>query len=104
MDQLMPMFASDVPVALFPDGLTVEGPDPNAPIAFSDYTGLTEIHEYSDLEFTELRTTLGFRYAVNTGVGLVGEVGWYDLKDDKPYLQDVTGSASVFYAGLEWTF
>lgn len=104
MDALAPMFASDVPTELFPDGLTGEGPDPTAPIAFSDYQGLADIHEYSDLEFTEIRATLGFRYDVNPGIGLVGEVGWFDLKDDKPYLQDATGSASVFYAGLVWSF
>jgi len=104
MDALTPVFESDVPTELFPDGLPGEGPDPTAPVAFADYQGLSEIHEYSDLKYTELRTTLGFRYNVDRGFGVVGEVSYYDLKDDLPYLQDATGSLSLFYAGVVWSF
>jgi hypothetical protein len=103
-DALTPTFASDVPVELFPDGLPGEGADPTAPVSFADYEGLSEIHEYSKLDYTELRATLGARLNITDTLGLIGEISHFDVEDDAPYLEDVTGTVNLIYGGLSWTF
>jgi hypothetical protein len=103
-DSLMPTFAADVPVELFPDGLPGEGADPTAPVRFADYQGLSEIHDYSRLDFSELRATLGARFNLTEAIGLIGEISHFDVEDDAPYLQDVTGTVSLIYGGVSWTF
>jgi hypothetical protein len=103
-DPLTPTFASDVPVELFPDGLPGEGSDPTAPIAFADYQGLAEINEYSRLDYSELRTTLGGSFSITRGIDIIGELSYFDLQDDAPYLQDATGSVALIYGGFAWTF
>jgi hypothetical protein len=102
-DSISGRFSDDVPTELFPDGLPVPGPDPNAPISFADYQ-FGEIHEYSALEYEELRASLGLRVQVHPNVRLFGAVSLYDLTDDAPYLQDATGSVTLVSGGITWSF
>jgi hypothetical protein len=103
-DSLTPAFADDVPVELFPNGLPGPGHDEDAPVAHGDYQSLSEIHEYSRLDYSELRATLGARYNVTHGIGLIGELSYFDVEDDAPYLEDVTGTVSLIYGGVSWIF
>ena len=45
-NELVNVFADDVPTEFFPDGVPGPGPDPNAPLNFADYD-LSPINEYS---------------------------------------------------------
>ena len=96
-------FSADVPTELFPDGVPGPGEDPNAPIEFADYD-ISEIHEYSKLDYNELRASLGVRSDIARGVGPFGAISYYDLTDDSPYLQDATGSVTLLSGGLTWSF
>ena len=101
-DTLEMVAADDVPTVLFPDGLPGPGLDPTAPVAFSDFD-FSEVNEYSHLEYTEMRSTLGIRYQVYRRLSLYGAVSYYDLDDDNPYLQDATGDVTVVTTGLSWS-
>lgn len=94
--------AADVPMSLFPDGLPGPGPDPTAPVSFSDFD-FSEVHEYSHLEYTELRTTLGIRYLLWRNLSFYGAVSYFDLDDDNPYLQDATGDLTLVTTGFSWS-
>jgi hypothetical protein len=104
LDALAPRFASDVPVALFPDGLPGDGDDPTAPVRFADYEGLAEIDAYSELDYKELRAILGARWEINEQLGIFGQISHYDLDDGAPYLQDATGTVTLAQAGISWYF
>ena len=101
-------FASNANPDAFPEGeLPGPGPEEAAegwPVSFGDYTSMNLIHEYSDLEYSEMRGTLGFNYQVNKNMGLFGAVSLFDLDDDAPYLQDATGSVEIYSGGFTWTF
>jgi hypothetical protein len=103
-DTLMMDFASNACSTCFPDGLPGEGPDPTAPVGFADYVGLDQIHEYSDLDYLEYRTTLGARYRFHPSIGIFGAVSYYDVSDDQPYLQSATGNVTLISGGLTWLF
>ena len=66
-------FASNACSTCFPDGLPGEGADPTAPIAYADYEGFDAIHDYSNLDYLEYRTTLGARYKFHNNVGIFGQ-------------------------------
>jgi hypothetical protein len=94
----------DVPMNLFPDGLPNPGEDQNlADLEFHDYD-FSQVHEYSDLRFTEVRATVGLRHQVARHTEVFGSATVYDLTDEAPYLQDVSGRVELYVAGLTWTF
>lgn len=99
-EMLENVFADDVPTQLFPNGLPGPGAD-GAPVSFADYD-FSEVHEMSDLEFTELRTTLALRYWMRSNMALYGAVSYFDLDDKTPYLQDATGDVTMVTTGLSW--
>jgi hypothetical protein len=86
-----------------PGELPGPGDDTGSVLTDHDYD-FSEVHEYSDLEYTEIRATLGFRYQLNPTVGLFASASLYDVDDDNPYLQDATGSVELYRAGLSWSF
>ena len=81
-----------------------DDPDEGWPISYGDYTSMNLIHEYSDLDYSETRSSLGFNYMVSPNLGLFGAVSLFDLDDDAPYLQDATGSVEIYSGGFTWTF
>ena len=115
-DALTVAAAFDVPTQLFPGGqLPVIGPDPtlgNGRVDDLDFTEFDQVHDYSNLDYTELRTTLGFRYQINDALGLFASVSRYDLEDDEPMFEnpvglpdmDATGSVTLVSGGLTWSF
>ncbi len=111
MDPWVANFADDVPTELFPDGLPGPGPDPNAPIAFGDYD-FSEVNTYSDLDYTELRATLGFNYNLSQHVRLFGGISYYDLEDNAPFYEnqsgipmwDQSGDVTRISGGAVWKF
>jgi hypothetical protein len=81
-----------------------EPPEATDPaLKFHDYD-FTEVHDYSNLEYDELRITLGANYEVLPSVKLFGAVALYDLDDNEPYLQNTTGSVTVVSGGITWMF
>ena len=112
-DELQVAVASDVPTSLFPGGsLPGLGPDPSFPIAYSDFSQMDEVHEYSELDYTEVRGTLGVRYQARPSLGLFASMSLYDLTDDEPMFKntvgqpdmDATGSVTLVSGGLVWSF
>jgi hypothetical protein len=102
-DALQMVFSSDVPLALFPDGIPGPGDDLTSPLPDADYD-MSGIHEYSNLDYEETRTTLGFTYDTKRVFGYYGAASLYDLSDDDPYLQNATGSVAIFSLGATWTY
>jgi len=99
---------SDVPIDLIapdenPGGLPGPGEDTNTPLGFHDYD-FSAVHTYSDLEYTELRASVGVNFGLTDAIGLFGAFTYYDLQDDEPYLQDATGSVEIVSGGLTWSF
>jgi hypothetical protein len=78
--------------------------DEGALLVDADYQSFDVIHQYSDLDYSEIRTTLGFNYRLSPNMGIFGAVSRYDLDDDAPYLQDSTGSVEIYSGGLTWTY
>ena len=97
-------FASNACSTCFPDGLPGEGPDPTAPIGFADYQSFDVIHDYSDLDYLEYRTTLGARYKFHRNIGFFGQVSYYNVNDDQPYLQNASGNVTLISGGFNWFF
>jgi hypothetical protein len=97
-------FASNACSTCFPDGLPGPGDDPTSPISFSDYTSMTAINNYSNLEYLEYRTTLGVRHQFHDNIGIFGAVSYYNLDDKQPYLQNATGEVTLISGGLTWTY
>ena len=65
----------------FPGGqLPGPGPDAGSPIAFHDYASFDTIHENSNLDFLEIRTSIGTNYRFSENVGFYGQLsikrGW----------------------------
>jgi hypothetical protein len=103
-DPLVMAFAANANSPLNTEYPDLPGPGPDAgPLAFHDYD-FSGIDHYSDLDYTEVRTTLGFRHQVRPAFGMFGAVSYYDLQDDEPYLQDATGSVVLLSGGLTWSF
>jgi hypothetical protein len=102
-NQLVNVFASDVPTQLFPDGLPGPGPDPNAPVSFADYD-LSPINEYSKIELEQLRLTLGYRLQIFENMGLFANVSYWDVEDESPYIEDLTGEVTLLQGGFNWNF
>jgi hypothetical protein len=99
---------ADVPIDLIdpdddPGSLPGPGDDTGSALTFHDYD-FSDVRNYSDLEYDELRVTLGASYEVRPSVGLFGAVSRYDLDDDAPYLQDVTGAVTIVSGGITWSF
>ena len=86
-----------------PGSLPGPGPDDGSALRFHDYD-FSEVHEYSELEYTEIRATAGLRYKLNEKLGVFASASLYDVDDDNPYLQDATGSVSIYRGGLSWSF
>ncbi len=103
MRVLYQLFAADVPLAFFPDGAPGPGPDPTAPLPDHDFD-FTAVNQYSDLEYTEWRTTLGIRGRVRPGLDLFASISLYDVEDNAPYLQSADGSVTLVSGGLSWSF
>ena len=71
----------------------------------ADYLSLATVGEFSDLEYTEIRTTLGARWQITKGFGLFGQISYWDLEDKTAYLfQDLTGTVTLGQLGLTWYF
>lgn len=114
-DELMMVFAPDAvangAADLFTSGLPGEGAD-TGPLVDHDVEGLHEIHDYTNLEYRELRTTVGFDYQLSESVGLFASVSLFDLDDDEPYYEntaglpvwDATGEVVLVSGGLTWSF
>ena len=96
-------FTADAPTELFPDGLPGPGEDPGSPLPVHDFD-FTKVSDYSDLDYSELRATLGLKYRLGDAVGLFAAVSAYDLDDSQPYIQDANGSVTLFTGGLTWHF
>jgi hypothetical protein len=99
---------ADVPIDLIdpddaPGELPGPGPDDGSALRFHDYD-FSEVNTYSDLEYSELRTTIGINYDLNDTVGLFASYSYYDVDDKRPYLQDATGSVDLVAGGLTWSF
>lgn len=107
-DTLRMRFASNADPASFGGVLPGDGDDPGSPLEFHDYVGVESgfgiIHEFSELEFTQLRSTLGFDYRVNPNLGVFSAVSYYDLDDEGIFLQDATGSVVLLSGGFSWVF
>ena len=111
MDDWVMTPADDVPLELFPDGLPGPGPDPTAPISFSDFD-FSAVAGYSDIDYTELRTTLGVNYDVSKAVRLFGGVSYYELDDNAPLYAndhglrawDQSGDVLRVSGGAVWRF
>ena len=98
----------DVPIGeIDPDASPGElpglGPDTGSRLRFHNYD-FSEVHDYSNLEYTELRTTLGANYRVTQAARLFGAVSLFDLDDEQPYIQDATGAVTLVSGGVTWTF
>lgn len=103
-NSLMTVAAPDVPLNLFPGGvLPGPGEDVGSPLHYADYD-LSEIHEYSDLSFNEVRISLGARQTIARHMGVYGALSFYNVNDDDPYLEDYSGYVTLVSAGLSWMF
>jgi hypothetical protein len=95
--------ASDVPIGTyFPDGLPGPGAD-TGPLLFADYD-FTTIHEYSDVSYEQLRSTVGANVQVRPMLNLFGSISYYDTQDNDPYLIDATGDVWLYAGGLSFQF
>jgi len=96
--------ASDVPMNLFPEGLPNPGEDDNlADLEFHDYD-FSRIDDYSDLRFTEVRATVGLTHKVTSFMEVFGSASIFDVNDNDPYLESLSGRVALFVAGLNWTY
>ena len=102
-NQLVNVFAEDVPTEFFPDGLPGPGEDPNSALRFHDYD-LSPINEYSKIELEQLRLTLGYRFQVFKNMGLFAAVSYWDVEDNQPYIEDYTGEVTLLQGGFNWNF
>lgn len=94
--------AADVPLASFPDGLPGPGAD-TGPFLFSDFD-FTRVHEYSNVAYEQLRSTVGVNFKARPTLDLFGSISYYDTNDDDPYVQDVTGNVWLYTGGLSFVF
>lgn len=97
-------FASNADPTPFPDGLPGPGHGDTGPLAVHDFQSMSDLNTHSDLNYTEIRADVGFRYQVKPNAALFWGVGFYDLDDDAPYLEDYTGEATLLTGGLVWNF
>jgi hypothetical protein len=98
------MASMDVPLQLFPGGqLPGPGADPGSPLAFHDYD-FSEVNEYSRFDLDQLRASLGFNYRITPWVSAFGSISYYDVKDNNPYIEDLTGDVALFAGGFNWYF
>ena len=102
-NQLVNVFADDVPTELFPDGLPGPGPDPNAPVHFADYD-LSPINDYSNIELEQIRVTLGYRLQIFQNMGFFAAVSYWDVQDNQPYIENYTGEVKLLQGGFNWNF
>ena len=102
-NSLVTVAAPDVPLNLFPDGLPGPGQDPTSPLHYADYD-LSEINEYSNLSFNEVRISLGARQTIARNMGIYGALSFYNVNDNDPYLEDFSGYVTLVSAGLSWLF
>jgi hypothetical protein len=95
--------APDVPVSdFFPDGLPGPGED-TGPLEYHDYD-FSQINDYSNLSFNEVRISLGARQSIAKHVGIFGAVSFYNVNDNDPYLEDLNGYVTLVSGGLSWLF
>ena len=87
--------------------VTPEGIDPHVPISPENETGSTanydysSIHEYSDLDYSQLEGTLGVNYKLDKKATVYGSVRLMDLQDDQPYVYgDMTGMLVTYALGM----
>lgn len=96
--------ASDVPMNLFPEGLPNPGEDNNlAELEFHDYD-FSQVNDYSSLRYTEVRATVGLTHKLTSFMEVFGSASIFDVNDNDPYLQDLSGRVALYVAGLNWTF
>ena len=93
----------DVINAFFLNGLPGPGPDPGSPLHFSDFD-FSEVNQYSNLDYTEFRSRVGANYLVHSGIRLFASIGYADVQDNDPYLQDLAGSVLLGRLGAVWSF
>lgn len=103
-DSLMTVAAPDVdPDGLFfPDGIPGPGEDTGR-LEYHDYD-FSQVHDYSNLSFNEIRISLGARQTIARNIGIYGALSYYDVTDNDPYLEDYSGHATLVSAGLSWLF
>ena len=103
-NSLMTVPAPDVPTGFFPgDALPGPGEDVGSPLHFHDYD-FSQIHDYSNLSFNEVRISLGARQTIARNIGIYGALSYYNVNDNDPYLEDFSGHATLVSAGLSWLF
>jgi hypothetical protein len=94
---------------LFPGGIPGPGEDEPAAthtdptLTFSDYD-LSRLAEYSDLDYEEIRTSLGFDYDITDAIAAFASISYYEVEDNAPYIQDFTGDATLVRGGMVWKF
>ncbi len=88
------------------DNVTPVGIDPHVPIspdnpestANYDYS---QIHEYSDLDYSQLEGTLGVNYKLDKKATVYGSVNVMDLQDDQAYVYgDMSGMLVTYALGM----
>ena len=79
-------------------------PPGTAPLIWTNIPDMNYVNQYSDLDYTEIRTAIGTKFQMSENIGFFGEAAYYDLQDDQPYLQDAAGSVGLLTAGFVWSF
>jgi hypothetical protein len=94
----------DVIDAFFPSGeLPGPGADAGSPLHFSDFD-FSDVNQYSDLDYVELRSRVGANYLVHSGIRLFASISYADVDDNAPYLQDLAGTVWLGRLGAVWSF
>ena len=77
---------------------------PDNPSSTADYD-FSKVHEYSDLEYTQLEATLGVNYKLDKRASVYGAVNLLDLEDDQAYVYgDLSGTITTYSAGMSVGF
>lgn len=70
---------------------------------YSSYD-LSEFHLYSNLNSDTLDLTLRAEARLTDRLSGTLAASYIDVKDNTPYLEDLTGNLSFYTVGLRWTF
>jgi hypothetical protein len=96
-------FSPGDPVDLFNGQLPGPGPDPGTPLCCADYD-FSEVNDYSRIELAQLRSTLGWRFQATKFMDVFASVAYYDVQDDSPYIENLTGDVTLLRGGFKWIF
>ena len=74
--------------------------DPHFEVSTPDYD-FSKVHEYSDLDYSQLNGTLGVNYKLDKRAKVYGSVNLMDLQDDQEYVYgDLSGMIVTYAAGM----